>query len=183
MLLLYESGARVTELCNVRRYDLHLEKPYTMILHGKGDKIRSVPLDGFVADVISNYIQKYRVDDNDFLFFNTRRERLTREGVNYIVHKYFERARLKEASIYPAAISAHCLRHTKAMHLLENGVNLIYIRDLLGHTSVTTTEIYSKANPEVKRKHIEDASRIRDISLDYSKEEKEELLEWLKNSI
>lgn len=108
MLLLYESGARVTELCNVRRYDLHLEKPYTMILHGKGDKIRSVPLDGLVADVISNYIQKYRVDDNDFLFFNTRRERLTREGVNYIVHKYFERARLKEASIYPAAISAHC---------------------------------------------------------------------------
>ena len=183
VLLLYESGARVTELCNVRRYDLHLEKPYTMILHGKGDKIRSVPLDGLVADVISNYIQKYRVDDNDFLFFNTRRERLTREGVNYIVHKYFERARLKEASIYPAAISAHCLRHTKAMHLLENGVNLIYIRDLLGHTSVTTTEIYSKANPEVKRKHIEDASRIRDISFDYSTEEKEELLEWLKNSI
>ena len=99
------------------------------------------------------------------------------------MHKYFERARLKEASIYPAAISAHCLRHTKAMHLLENGENLIYIRDLLGHTSVTTTEIYSKANPEVKRKHIEDASRIRDISLDYSTEEKEELLEWLKNSI
>lgn len=53
----------------------------------------------------------------------------------------------------------------------------------LHHTSVTTTEIYSKANPEVKRKHIEDASRIRDISLDYSTEEKEELLEWLKNSI
>ena len=97
--------------------------------------------------------------------------------------RIFKRARLKEASIYPAAISAHCLHHTKAMHLLENGVNLIYIRDLLGHTSVTTTEIYSKANPEVKRKHIEDASRIRDISLDYSTEEKEELLEWLKNSI
>ena len=49
--------------------------------------------------------------------------------------------------------------------------------------NVTTTEIYSKANPEVKRKHIEDASRIRDINLDYSEEEKEELLEWLKNSI
>ena len=97
VLLLYERGARVTELCNVRRYDLHLEKPYTIILHGKGDKIRSVPLDGLVADVISNYIQKYRVGDNDFLFFNTRRERLTREGINYIVHKYFKRARLKDA--------------------------------------------------------------------------------------
>lgn len=183
VLLLYESGARVTELCNVRRYDVHLEKPFTMILHGKGNKIRSVPLDGLVADVINNYIQKYGVGDNDFLFFNARRERLTREGVNYIVRKYFERARMEKASIYPAAISAHCLRHTKAMHLLENGVNLVYIRDLLGHASVTTTEIYSKANPEVKRKHIEDASRIRDINLDYSTKEKQELLEWLKNSI
>ena len=86
-----------------------------MILHGKGDKIRSVPLDGLVADVISNYIQKYRVDDNDFLFFNTRRERLTREGVNYIVHKYFERARLKHRFTPPlfqhiaSAIRKQCI--------------------------------------------------------------------------
>lgn len=153
VLLLYESGARVTELCNVRRYDLHLEKPYTMILHGKGDKIRSVPLDGLVADVISNYIQKYRVDDNDFLFFNTRRERLTREGVNYIVHKYFERARLREASIYPAAISAHCLRHTKAMHLLENGVNLIYKRSPRSHIRDYDRDLFQSKSGSKKKTH------------------------------
>lgn len=181
--LLYESGARVTELCNVHRYDLRIEKPFTLILHGKGNKIRSVPLDKFVVDIIKNYIFEYDVHDNDFLFFNSRREKLTREGINFILHKYFERARTKNAALYPATISAHCLRHTKAMHLLENGVNLIYIRDLLGHASVTTTEIYSKANPEVKRKHIEEASQILDINLGYSKEETDELLNWLKNNI
>ena len=183
VLLLYESGARVTELCNVHRYDLHLEKPFTLVLHGKGNKIRSVPLDGLVVDTISNYIQKYEVHDDDFLFFNARRERLTREGVNYIVRKYYERARMDAVSMYPPAISAHCLRHSKAMHLLENGVNLVYIRDLLGHASVTTTEVYSKANPEVKRKHLEDASHTLNINLGYSAEKKNELLEWLKNSI
>ena len=69
------------------------------------------------------------------------------------------------------------------MHLLENGVNLVYIRDLLGHASVTTTEVYSKANPEVKRKYLEDASHTLNINLGYSAEKKNELLEWLKNSI
>ena len=69
------------------------------------------------------------------------------------------------------------------MHLLENGVNLIYIRDILGHSSVTTTEIYSKANPEIKRKHLLEATQQLDIQDDYDEEEKNELLEWLKNAI
>ena len=69
------------------------------------------------------------------------------------------------------------------MHLLENGVNLIYIRDLLGHTSVTTTEIYSKANPEIKRKHIEEASAQLIDVLDYDDTKKDDLLDWLRNNI
>ncbi len=69
------------------------------------------------------------------------------------------------------------------MNLLENGVNLIYIRDLLGHTSVTTTEIYSKANPEIKRKHIEKSSaQLIDVS-DYDDTQKNDLLDWLRNNI
>ena len=68
VLLLYESGARVTELCNVHRYDLHLEKPFTLVLHGKGNKIRSVPLDGLVVDTISNYIQNMRYMTMTFFF-------------------------------------------------------------------------------------------------------------------
>lgn len=70
------------------------------------------------------------------------------------------------------------------MHLLEGGVNLIYIRDFLGHSSVTTTEIYAKSNPEIKRKFLEEAALNIDSKIvQYSEEEKHSLLEWLKNNI
>lgn len=183
VILLYESGARVSELINVRKKDLQLEKPYTVILQGKGRKIRSVPLDYSVVKILNKYIKKYNVSDEDFLFFNARRNKLTREGVNYILQKHFKIAKEINNLLYPSTISPHCIRHSRAMHLLENGVNLIYIRDLLGHSSVTVTEIYSKANPEIKRKQIlESASRI-EMKEDYEEEEKENLLEWLRNSI
>lgn len=75
-------------------------------------------------------------------------------------------------------------RHSKAMHLLENNVNLIYIRDFLGHSSVTTTEIYARCNPELKRKYIEEASNfITETIPDYSKTEKDDLLAWLRKNI
>ena len=66
---------------------------------------------------------------------------------------------------------------------MENGVNLIYIRDILGHSSVTTTEIYSKVNPEIKRKHLLKAAQKIDIHDDYNEKEKNDLLEWLKSTI
>lgn len=70
------------------------------------------------------------------------------------------------------------------MHLLEGGVNLIYIRDFLGHSSVTTTEIYAKSNPEIKRKFLEEAALNIDSKIvKYSEEEKHTFLEWLKNNI
>lgn len=70
------------------------------------------------------------------------------------------------------------------MHLLENGVNLIYIRDFLGHSSVTTTEIYARCNPELKRKYIEQAGSLITESVEkYDKDEKEALITWLRNNI
>ena len=183
ILLIYESGARVSELCGIRRNDLRTEKPYNLILHGKGNKDRLVPIDSAVIQLIEKYISEYHVRNDDYLFFNSRKEKLTREGVNHILKKHFQQARINNPHLYPDHISAHCLRHSKAMHLLENGVNLIYIRDLLGHTSVTTTEIYSKVNPEIKRKHLEAAANNLSIDLGYSEEKKSELLLWLKNNI
>ena len=107
-----------------------------------------------MIEILKKYITIYKIKDSEYLFFNSKGEKLTREGVNYILQKHFIKAKEQNLTIYPNTISPHCLRHSKAMHLLENGVNLIYIRDILGHSSVKTTEIYSKANPEVKRKHL-----------------------------
>lgn len=182
--LLYESGARVSELINIGVLELRLSTPHTLVLHGKGKKTRIVPIDNEVAKLLKHYIKVYKIHDDDYLFFNSRREKLTREGVNYILQKWFNKAKEKEAVLFPDRISPHSLRHSKAMHLLENDVNLIYIRDLLGHSSVTTTEIYSKANPEIKRKHIENATKtLIGDETDYSQSESDDLLEWLKNNI
>lgn len=91
------------------------------------------------------------------LFFNSRKEKLTRAGINYIVKKYAKAAKNINPSIIPDRISCHTFRHSKAMHLLQAGVPLIYIRDILGHVSVTTTEIYAKADSLQKRKALEKA--------------------------
>lgn len=85
------------------------------------------------------------------LFFNTRGEKLTRAGMTYIVKKYADMARQIEPELIPEVLSCHVLRHTKAMHLLQAGVNLVYIRDLLGHVSIQTTDVYARADSKQKR--------------------------------
>ena len=82
----------------------------------------------------------------------------TRQGINYLVSKYAKRAREIEPEIIPKNFSPHIMRHTTAMGLVDSGVDLIYIRDLLGHVSVKTTEVYAKADIKKKREAIEAAS-------------------------
>jgi integrase/recombinase XerD len=91
------------------------------------------------------------------LFYNSRKEKLTRAGINYILMKYVNIAREKNAKLMPEKVSCHSLRHSKAMHLLQSGINLVYIRDILGHTSVQTTEIYARADSIKKREALEKA--------------------------
>ncbi|MCD7810187.1 MAG: tyrosine-type recombinase/integrase [Erysipelotrichaceae bacterium] len=132
---------------------------------------------------IKRYIEVYNIGENDYLFMNVQGQKLTREGVSYIVKKCFKKAQQLRPDLYPNNISPHSLRHSKGMHLLENGVNQIYIRDFLGHVSVSTTEIYAKANPEVMRKHIEKASEDIIDKEDYNAEEKDDLLDWLSKKL
>lgn len=182
--VMYESGGRVSEIAGIRSFEFRSGSPCTLLLHGKGKKTRIVPIDKSVCRLVDRYRKIYIVKEEEPLFFNNRREPLTREGINYVLQKYFCQARINHPGIFPLTISPHCIRHSRAMHLLENGVNLIYIRDLLGHSSVITTEIYSKANPEIKRRQIEKATTsLLGNDIGYDKEEKQELLNWLKNSI
>lgn len=181
--LLYESGARVSELINIRTYELKLTTPHTLILHGKGNKSRIIPIDESVIQILQRYINEYHINNQDYLFQNSQGNKLNRKGITYILETVFNRAKSHNQALYPEHISPHCMRHSKAMHLLENGVNLIYIRDFLGHSSVTTTEIYSKANPEIKRKYLLKASNQLIDGDDYTNDEKDALLEWLNSSL
>ena len=185
--LMYDTGARVQEIADLQITDIRIKAPATIRLTGKGNKTRIIPLMPQTMSILKKYVTDYgllnSIKESGPLFFNRRVEKLTRAGLTYILNKYAEKAIVQNNVLFPKKISAHVLRHSKAMHLLQSGVNLIYIRDFLGHASVTTTEIYAKANPEIKRKAIEEASLKVLPKEKYSAKEKDDLFEWLKTVI
>lgn len=158
ILLLYDSAARVQELCDLRICDIRIDSLPVVHLLGKGRKSRDVPLTKPCAQVLRQYICENHLDiperRNDQLFTNPQGKKLTRSGVSYVLAKYIHKANTAVGSFFPQ-ITPHCLRHSKAMHLVEAGKNLIYIRDFLGHESIETTQVYAKANPEARRKALE----------------------------
>ena len=184
LTLLYDSGARVQELITLKVCDINF-KNKTLELYGKGRKNRMVPLIGQTIKILEKYIKVYNINFNsdDLLFFNSKKEPLTRMGITYIINKYVKIARKKNPIEFQINVTPHVFRHSKAMHLLESGVNLIYIRDFLGHESVATTEIYARANPENKRKAIEKNSEELSKGIHFSEKDKKDLLSWLKNSL
>lgn len=154
--VLYDTGARVSELCDLTVNDVRFEKPELIRLTGKGRKVRTVPLLPNTISLLKQYLQENKLTDKfDFpLFQNQRKSKLTRGGVSYILQKYaviaFDNENDKLKKITP-----HILRHSKAMHLYQAGVNLVYIRDILGHNDISTTDIYAKADIYSKRKALE----------------------------
>lgn len=157
--LMYDSAARVQEIADLSVNDFRAEKPSTLRLTGKGSKTRIVPLMSTTSDLVSKYISiyhpSYRGEYNVPLFSNRKKEKLTRAGITYILKKYVKIAREKQPDLIPETVSPHGLRHSKSMHMLQAGVPLIYIRDFLGHSEISTTEIYARCDSEQKRKAIE----------------------------
>lgn len=184
--LLYDTGARVQEIVDLNMGNVRTNKPPTIILTGKGSKTRVVPLMPQTMKIVLAYkkdCEPFKTDSASPLFFNKQGKRLTRAGITYVLDKYVNLAKGYLPELYTDSISPHTLRHSKAMHLLEAGVNLIYIRDFLGHASVVTTEIYAKSNPEIKRKAIEKASPKVLPEERYTSNQKQDLMKWLKSLI
>ena len=181
---MYETGSRINELINIRLCDINFSNTPYIILYGKGNKTRSVPISKGVMNMLKKYLHNFNINNpNDYILKNRFNEQISRYGVQHIIDTYIEKAKGKYPSYYTQKITNHSFRHSKAMHLLEAGVNLIYIRDILGHKSVTTTEIYAKTNPEIKRKAIEENSQSIKVNDRYDTKNKNELLYWLKNYV
>jgi integrase/recombinase XerD len=180
--VLYDTGARVQELIDIIVRDVTLDVTPVISLTGKGNKIRRIPLMKNTASLLLKYLTENELNKewkNQYpLFINNQNNKLTKEGIAYILNKYVEKARAI-SPIVPEHISPHVLRHSKAMHLLQAGVNLIYIRDFLGHVDLKTTEIYARTDTETKRVAIENAypDIITDELSDWNKDK--ELLSWL----
>ena len=183
--LMYDSGARVQEMIDLTPSAIRLDKPNTIQITGKGNKTRIVPLLEEQVRILRNYL-----NESDLLrpqarlyplFFNSRHEKLTRAGITHILLKYADEARKMNPKLIPEKLSCHCIRSSKAMHLLQAGVNLVYIRDILGHASVQTTEIYARADSKLKREAIEKAYIDVAPKVEPFWENNDNLLSWLKS--
>lgn len=185
--LMYDTGARVQEIADLTVDCVRInQEPYTVRLFGKGRKYRIVPLVREQVKILQEYMDENRLDDISMgtspLFFNNRHEKLTRKGIAYILNTYADMARRVSPGLIPDRISCHSLRHSRAMHLLQAGVNLVYIRDLLGHVSIQTTDIYARADSKAKREALEkayaDLVPNRDSDRDW--ERSKDLRDWLR---
>ncbi|MGV4513812.1 site-specific tyrosine recombinase/integron integrase [Ornithobacterium rhinotracheale] len=152
--MLYGCGLRVSELTELKISDLYFEEDFIQVL-GKGNKKRLVPIAQYTQKVLTNYLQLVRSHQtiqkaySDHVFINNRGTKLSRVMVFNIIKEAAERAGIKKN------ISPHTFRHSFATHLLENGGDLRSIQLMLGHESITTTEIYTHIDRSFLRKNIE----------------------------
>ena len=177
--LLYDSGARVQEITDLKLKDIRLTNPAMVTLTGKGRKARQVPLMKETCKLLDAYIRNFNLNSDPLtspLFFNQKGQALSRYGITYILKKYVSQAELDSDT---RKISPHVLRHTKAMHLLRAGVNMIYIRDFLGHVDISTTEVYARIDAEMKRKVFEEKVPNFTPNTTMPWEEDKDLLQWL----
>lgn len=177
--LLYDSGARVQEITDLKLKDIRLTNPAMVTLTGKGRKARQVPLMKETCKLLDAYIRNFNLNSEPLtspLFFNQKGQALSRYGITYILKKYVSQAELDSDM---RKTSPHVLRHTKAMHLLRAGVNMIYIRDFLGHVDISTTEVYARIDAEMKRKVFEEKVPNFTPNTTMPWEEDKDLLQWL----
>ena len=184
LTVLYDTAARVSELADICMRDVRLDFPAVITLHGKGGKIRTVPLMKPTTELLRSYLEENHIDlrrNPDMpLFWNGSRHKLTRSGITYIVQKYADMAR-ETASGMPTKISPHIFRHTKAMHMVQANVNPVFIKDYLGHADISTTEVYARADNEAKRAALEKATAHLDLPKASQWEQDAELIEWLSS--
>lgn len=182
--LMYDTGSRVQEIADLTVADVRLENPPIVKVTGKGNKSRLVPLMTPTAKLLDQYLSDNNLKHAEYgsrlLFQNRSCAKLTRAGIAYILNKYVEAASQLYPELIPKKVSPHCFRHSKAMHLLQAGVNLVYIRDLLGHVSIKTTEMYARADSLMKRNALEKAYQAISPSGVPVWQQNHDLLKWLK---
>lgn len=151
--VLYGCGLRVSELIDLKISDINFAESYLKV-EGKGSKIRFVPLTLFTANLLRDYIQEIRPQckvkkkSEDVVFLNCRGTGMSRVIVFLIIKEMAEKAGINKN------ISPHTFRHSFATHLLQNGADLRFIQEMLGHSSITTTEIYTHLKNEELREII-----------------------------
>ena len=164
LVLMYDTAARCQEMLDLRIQDLVLHRPSPCVyLTGKGNKTRVVPILPKTAEHLRSYLKKFHPTDtrkrDDYVFYayGGPQKPMSPDTVAAFAKKYGESARHICTSI-PERVHPHMLRHTRAMHLYQDGVPLAMVSEFLGHAQIETTKIYAHADTEMKRKAIQQAA-------------------------
>lgn len=181
LALLFNTGARVQEILDVRARDLHLDKPFQIRLLGKRRKERLCPLWPQTAAVLRDLCAEHRIDlwTATPVFLNHRGQPLTRFGVRYVLGKYLRKARSTLPALSNKRLHPHSMRHTTAVHLLKSGVDLSTICHWLGHASPTTTNRYARVDLDMKREALARAHPPEDSAAVTNWRQDASLLDWL----
>lgn len=163
MILLYDTGARIQEIIDIRISHIKLGKTPSVLLHGKGNKTRIVPLMQSTVAHLKNYMGVFHPGatwmSQNYLFYTERKNMKTQicdDTIRVRLNKYASIAR-STCNDVPEKVHPHLWRHTRAMHLYQHGMDLTLISQWLGHRQFTTTLVYAHADTEAKRKAIEKA--------------------------
>jgi site-specific recombinase XerD len=161
LALLYDTGARIQEVLDLKPEDFRQDSPPFVRVMGKGRRERLCPLLPQTAKLLARFLREQAPESAATPILRNRcGGTLTRHGARYLLNKYLDRARETMPSLKRSRISAHTLRHTKGMHLLQSGVPLVTIKDVLGHADLKSTEIYVQADLEMKRHALEFAGSV-----------------------
>lgn len=157
--LLYDSGARAQELCDIKVCDIRFTSPAKIGLLGKGNKAREIPISDEVSELLKYYLKSVGLNNpenrNKYLFFSQTHEKMTTSCIRGIVKKYVGAAKRIHPNLFGSAkYSPHSFRHSKAVHMVEADNALIYIRDFLGHETVRSTEIYARVSQDAVTKAL-----------------------------
>lgn len=156
--LMFNTGARVQEMLNLRARDLRLDPPYQVRLQGKGNKVRLCPIWPRTAQLLRNFVQTRRASDQDPadrpVFTNRHGAAMTRFGVRYLLRKHLAAGSKTASTLAGKRIHPHSLRHTTAVCLLKAGVDFATISQWLGHASLNTTMRYARADIDLKRQAL-----------------------------
>jgi integrase/recombinase XerD len=155
LTLMYNTGARVSELAGLKVGDLRLDTGGAVHIRGKGRKDRTVPLWRESVRLIRGWLKKTSATHDAPLVANSRGGHMTRSGIEHRLQVILERAAKKDPTLSKLQLSPHTIRHTTAMHLLQSGVDLSVIAMWLGHESIETTHQYLDADLETKRRALD----------------------------
>lgn len=182
--VLYETGARVSEFINIKLSDLNLSDNASITLYGKGNKTRIVPISQELVKLINKYLKEVYINySDDYLFYSSQKKKYYRNSINKIITTLVSDLKIKYPNNFKVNYFPHSFRHIKATHLYNNGTPLLYVKEFLGHNTISSTEIYATPDSKKQRAEILKNSESINTKNKYSNNKKENLDNWLKNNM